>query len=269
MELKDVLWEREGGVVTVTMNRPEKLNAQNLDMMESLVRAFEEIERDDSIKCAIWTGAGRGWSAGRDFSDPKLAGVAPYGPEFDRGTRLLPLSIGGRLQWSLQRCRKPVIGALNGFALGGALSAALQCDFRIASDRAKLGALFVKRGRVPDNGGIYLLTKIMGLGPALEFMYTGELVDAERALELGLVNRVVAHDELLPHCRELAARIAAGPSLAIEFMKKIALRTFEGDSFESITAYEAFAQSVCEASEDGAEGVRSFQEKREPRFQGR
>jgi enoyl-CoA hydratase/carnithine racemase len=109
----------------------------------------------------------------------------------------------------------------------------------------------------------------MGLGPALEFMYTGDLVDAQRALELGLVNRVVPHDELLPRCRELAARIAAGPSLAIEFIKKIAFRTFEGDSIESITAYEAFAQSVCEASEDGAEGVRSFQEKREPSFRGR
>ena len=158
MNLTDVLWERDGGVVTITMNRPDKLNAQNLDMMTSLITSFEEVERDDSIKCAIWTGAGRGWSAGRDFSDPKLAGVAPYGPEFERGTRLLPLSIGGKLQYTLSRCRKPILGALNGHTLGGALSAALQCDFRIASDRARLGAMFVKRGRVPDNGGIYLLT---------------------------------------------------------------------------------------------------------------
>jgi 2-(1,2-epoxy-1,2-dihydrophenyl)acetyl-CoA isomerase len=105
MQLKDVLWDRDGGVVTITMNRPEKLNAQNLDMMESLIAAFEEVERDDSIRCAIWTGAGRGWSAGRDFSDPELAGVAPYGPEFERATRHLPLSIGGKLQWVLWRCR--------------------------------------------------------------------------------------------------------------------------------------------------------------------
>ncbi len=269
MELKDVIWEEDGGVVTLTMNRPHKLNAQSMDMMDSLVAAFEEVERNDDIKCVIWTGAGRAWSAGRDFSDPKLAGVAPYGPEFPRGTRLLPLSLGGQLQYALWRCRKPVIGAFNGHALGGALSAGLMCDFRIASEDAKLGALFVKRGRVPDNGGIYFLVKIMGLGPALEFMYSGEIIGAERSLELGLVNRVVAADQLLPACREIAEQIASGPSLAIEFMKKIAFRTFEGDSFDSITAYEAFAQSVCEASEDGEEGVRSFQEKREPRFKGR
>ncbi len=269
MDLKDVTWERDGGVVTLTMNRPEKLNAQSMDMMDSLIAAFEEIERDDDIKCAIWTGAGRGWSSGRDFSDPKLAGVAPYGPEFPRGTRLLPLSLGGRLQFALWRCRKPIIAAVNGHMLGGAFSAGLMADFRIASERAKFGALFVKRGRVPDNGGVYMLVKIMGLGPALEFMYSGEIIDARQAVELGLANRVVPHDELMPTCRKIAANIAAGPSLAIEFMKKIAYRTFEGDSMESLTAYEAFAQSVCEASEDGEEGVRSFAERREPVFTGR
>ena len=184
MDLKDVIWEREGGVVTLTMNRPKKLNAQSMDMMESLVAAFEEIERDDEIKCAIWTGAGRAWSSGRDFSDPKLAGAAPYGPEFPRGTRLLPLSLGGRLQYALWRCRKPIIVAVNGHMLGGAFSAGLMGDFRIASDRAQLGAIFVRRGRVPDNGGIYMLVKIMGLGPALEFMYSGDIVDAAAAKEL-------------------------------------------------------------------------------------
>lgn len=269
MELKDVLYRRDGPVVILTMNRPEKLNAQSAAMLESLAGAFEEIERDDSVKCAILTGAGRAWSAGRDFSDPAMSGQAGYGPELPRALRLLPLALGGRLQYAIWRCRKPIIAAVNGYMVGGALSFGLMCDIRIASRDARFSAMFVKRGRVPDNGCIYLLVKHLGLGPALELMYTGDIVDAARAKELGLVNRVVPPDQLLPQCLELAQRIAAGPSLAIEFTKKIAYRTLEGDSFDSITAYEAFAQSVCEQSEDAAEGSRSFQEKREPAFKGR
>ena len=265
MELETLEYEERDHVAIVTLNRPERHNAFNEVMQRELRDVWQAIKVNDDVRAVVLTGSGRAFCVGQDLRE-HIENIASKPLEEVWATvdaHYSPIALG------LATMAKPVIAAVNGVAAGAGLSIAMACDLRIAADTAGFNTAFTGVALSCDTGSSWTLPRLIGPTKAMELLLMPRTLDSQEALELGLVNRVVPHDELLPHCRELAARIAAGPSVAIEFIKKIALRTFEGDSFESVTAYEAFAQSVCEASEDGAEGVRSFQEKREPRFQGR
>jgi 2-(1,2-epoxy-1,2-dihydrophenyl)acetyl-CoA isomerase len=154
-------------------------------------------------------------------------------------------------------------------AAGVGLSFALGCDIKIASEKARFSFIFVKRGAVPDGGATYFLPRLVGLSKALELMFTGDIIDAAEAERMGLVNRVVPHEDLIPTARDLAMKIAKGPSVAIELMKGAIYHSLECNSFASQLVYEAWAQELCYATEDVKEGVMAFLEKRPPKFIGK
>jgi 2-(1,2-epoxy-1,2-dihydrophenyl)acetyl-CoA isomerase len=180
-----------------------------------------------------------------------------------------PFARFGTLMRGLRNLDKPVLGAINGVAAGAGLSLALICDLRIASEKARFSSIFVNVACNPDTGTSYYLPRVVGVAKALEMIWTGDFVNAEEALRIGLVNRVVPHDELMPATKELAVRLAQGPSLAHEFAKRLVYHGLEANSYEAQLAYEAYALSVCFQSSDVKEGGQAFRDKRKPEFKGR
>lgn len=264
MEYRDILVERQDGVVTITLNRPDRLNAMSWDSWGELVDALRRASADDESKAIIITGAGRGFCSGTD-----LAGVASQREAPPKEvSRSQKLRSGFLAPYEVVACQKPTIAAINGTTAGAGLSLTLTCDIRIASETARFGTIFVRRGLSPDFGCSFFLPRIVGLSRALELMYTGEMLDAQEALRLGLVSRLTPPDQLLPIATELAGRIAKGPSLAIEVTKRLAYRSLLLE-LEDHLRMEEYWSRVCQTSEDAQEGVRSFLEKREPQFRGR
>ena len=180
-----------------------------------------------------------------------------------------PFASFGWLIRQIEGFAKPVIAAVNGVAVGAGLALALACDIRIASENARFSAIFVRRGLVADCGTTFLLPRVVGVAKALEMMWTGDIIDAAEAARVGLVSQVVPADDLMKVSKEFAARLARGPSVSIELMKRLTYEGAKTDSLQSQMAHENFAQNVCSQTEDVKEGARSFLEKREPRFQGR
>jgi len=264
MEYRDILVERRDGVVTITLNRPERLNAMSWDSWGELVDAVRQAGKDDESKAIILTGAGRGFCSGTDLA---AAAGQREAPPKDIG-RPQKLRSGFLATYDVVACQKPTIAAINGTTAGAGLSLALTCDIRIASETARFGTIFVRRGLSPDFGCSFFLPRIVGLSRALELMYTGEMLDAQEALRLGLVSRLTPPDRLLPVATELAQRIAKGPSLAIEVAKRLAYRSLLPELEEHLRMEEYWSR-VCQTSEDAQEGIRSFLEKREPQFRGR
>jgi 2-(1,2-epoxy-1,2-dihydrophenyl)acetyl-CoA isomerase len=212
----------------------------------------------------VVTGAGRAFSAGGDIAFMKSV--------FDRGGNFEdfePLVGGGPgVVRAIAACEKPVIAAVNGAAAGGGMSVALACDIRWCSDRARFGQSFVKLGLHPDWGSLYTLPRLVGASRALEWMWTGDLVDAAEALRTGLVSRVLPGDQLLAETLSFAGRLAAGPALAIREIKR-SVRESLGYTLEQALARELTSQERCWKTQDAREGITSFLEKREPRFEGR
>ncbi len=264
MEYRNMLVERQDGVVTMTLNRPAKLNAMTWDCWDELMVALRRASEDDDSKAVIITGAGRGFCAGSDLGESTGKAEAPQG-EFSR-TRWL--RNGYMATHEVVACQKPTIAAVNGTAAGAGFSLALACDIRIASETARFSAIFARRGLSPDFGCSFFLPRIVGMARALELMYTGDMFDAQEALRLGLVSRLTPPDQLLPEATALAQRIAAGPALAIETTKRLAYRGLMED-LEDHMRLEEYWSRMCQASEDAREGVLGFLEKREPHFRGR
>ena len=267
MSYNTIILTKEEGVATLTLNRPDTLNAWNEEMGTESVQAMEEIRQDNDVRVLILTGAGRGFSSGADLTSMRQWGPgAPDKPS--RGTlSTLPgvLALAGELR-DLDR---PTIAAVNGVAAGAGFSHALACDIRIASDQARFSQLFVKRGLIPDAGSTYFLTKLVGTAKACELMYTGDMINAAEAEKLGIVNKVVPHDELMNETMALAKRIANGPPLTIELIKRAIYKGAEETDLWHQIHYEGHLQSLVVATEDFKEGVTSFLEKREPKFMGR
>ncbi len=258
MKYQNLILEKKDGVATLTLNRPDKLNAVSLDMAGELPKAVDEVRNDDEVGVLVITGAGRAFSAGTD-----LSGVT--GEEKSRRSILAPLGI-----WaiSLAELEKPTIAAVNGVAVGMGLSFALLCDIRIAAESSRFGAVWVKRGLIADGGATYLLPMILGKSKALELMYAGDFVDSKEAERIGLVSRVVPDGDLMKVTLELATKIAKGASLAIELTKRAVYGEVLKDLRTSLD-FESYAQNICLQSEDYKEGVNAFFEKREARFKGR
>jgi 2-(1,2-epoxy-1,2-dihydrophenyl)acetyl-CoA isomerase len=256
--------ERDGAVTRITLNRPDKLNALTQVMSDELVDAFTALRGDPEVRAVVLTGAGRGFCAGQDLSEFESAYRAGDRPDIEAHLersfhRLIPLIVSSP---------KPVIASVGGVAAGAGVSLAVACDLRIASEEARFIQAFVKIGLIPDSGGTWLLPRVIGYAAALELSITGDTVDAERALSLGLVTRVVPAGELDREVASDAARLAAMPTAAIGATKEL-MRGSLGVDLEEALRREGAAQARMGRTEDHLEGVMAFAEKREPRFTGR
>ncbi len=264
MEFQDILWEvDEDGVAHLTINRPEKLNAISLDTLAEVEQAIAGANDDDNVRCILITGAGRGFSSGTDLTargGNRVERPFPGRNGITRSTMLWPAY--------LYNSNKPSVCAVNGVCVGAGFSFALAADIRIASTEARFSAIFVKRAIVPDSGASWLLPRRVGMEHALRMMYTGRMVGAEEAKEIGLVSEVASPDELMDRAGALAREIARGPSVAIEVSKKL-VRESVHRNIEEQTELENFYQGFMQQTEDVKEGRLAFVEKREPNFQGR
>jgi 2-(1,2-epoxy-1,2-dihydrophenyl)acetyl-CoA isomerase len=264
MAYTDIRVEKKDGIVVLTLNRPDKLNAVTWNSWWEITQAVQEVREDDEARVLVVTGSGRGFCSGTDLA----AAAAGGGETPAEGSRCERLRSRYLAAADLLACPKPTIAAVNGVAAGGGLSLCLACDIRIASQEARFSAIWSRRALVPDFGCSHLLPRIVGMSKALELMYTGQVIDAEEALAIGLVSQVVAADELMSTVMALAERIAKGPPMAIELAKRLAYRGWRQE-VEAQSEYEEYLQRLCIESEDAREGVLSFLEKREPMFKGR
>ena len=260
MSEAQVLIEIEGGVGTLTLNRPEKLNAFIGEMRSEIARGIEALGADDAVRAVIVTGAGRAFCAGADV---KYMTHLIETQDIDGAVALVE---GGReVATTIRDMPKPVIAAINGPAAGGGANLALACDLRLASETATLGQTFNRIGLHPDWGGTYVVPRLVGPARAAELFFFADMIPAAEAERMGLVNRVVPADELMPLAREWAHRLARKPALPLRLAKE-AIRRSLASSFDDMLDYETEAQRACFHSDDAIEGVRAFVEKREPRF---
>jgi 2-(1,2-epoxy-1,2-dihydrophenyl)acetyl-CoA isomerase len=264
MTYECLLYEVKDGIATLTLNRPDRLNALGGTLREDLLDAITRTSADPEVRVMVITGAGKGFCAGGDVKAMNEANEGKR--ERPLGEKIAPSR--DRTLLAMREAPQPIIAAINGAAAGAGMNLALGCDLRIASTAAKFSQAFVKRGLHPDWGGTYFLPRTVGMAKACELIFTGDVIDAAEALRLGLVSRVVAPEELLPTAHELARRIAAGPPVAIRLAKRNLYRNAEG-TLRSALEFETFAQNVCYETEDAREGIRAFVEKRPPQFRGR
>jgi len=259
---EQILYRREGAVEVITLNRPESKNSFTFAMIRELGDHFQRLTLEDEVRAVVITGNGSGFCTGADLTGPD-----------NRPDITLPVGMRLTTQWysrvvgGMLGLEKPVIGAINGVAAGAGCNFALACDVLIASEAARFIQVFVRRGLIADMGGTFFLPRLVGLARAKELMFTADEVDARRALELGLVNRVVPPEELMPAAMELAQRLASGPTRAIGMIKNMLNRSFES-SLEEALEREASLQGVAVSTNDVREGIMSFLEKRPPSFTG-
>ncbi len=262
-DYQHVLVQQDGAVVTLTMNRPEKLNAFNDQMLEELTQAAQEAAQDESIRCVVWNGAGRAFGAGQDLS-----------AFADRDESQGPIKVSGHLQkyhhlvQVFRSMPKPVIAALHGAATGISLNIALSCDMRIAADNVRISEAFARIGLVPDGGGAYFLTRLIGLGKALEMALLTEEINGPEAERLGLVNKCVPASEFEATVQALAQRLAQGPTKAYTLTKQLFYTSLDSD-LETTLKLEGELQDIAIASEDHRENVKAFLQKRAPKYSGK
>ena len=257
-----ILVSEAEGIVTITLNRPDKLNAFIGHMRRDLAEALEHAGSDRSVRVVIVTGAGRAFCAGGDVAFMAELMDRRDAEEFSR-----ILGAGRRVITAIRQMTKPVIASINGPASGAGCNLAFACDLRIASNNATFSQSFAKVGLHPDWGGTYFLPRLVTSNKACEMFFLGESIDAAEAARLGIVNQVVAPEELENVTLQLAQRLRAAPPIALAAAKH-AVYMSEGAELEEMLRYETEAQLRCFESEDGHEGVRAFLEKREPRFTG-
>ncbi len=257
-----VLVDISNNIATITLNRPEKLNALSGEMMDALVPVIERLAEDKEARCVVVTGAGRGFCAGGD-----IAGMASGEtiPDESPVARLRRFEETSRL---LHEMPKPTIAMVNGPAAGAGLSIALACDIRIAGESARLGTAFVRIGFSGDYGGTWMLQRLVGPARARELYFTGELIDAREAARIGLVNRTVADDKLGGETRALAERIAKGPPIALARMKQNMNLGLVSD-YSTLLDAEAEGMIMTGMTEDNREAIKAFLEKRPATFHGR
>jgi enoyl-CoA hydratase/carnithine racemase len=269
MAYETMLTDLQDGIFTVTLNRPDRLNAFTTEMMDDYLRVLDEIDANDDVRVVIVTGAGRGFCAGAD--------LASGGNTFDTGggsgadeIKSVPRDGGGRVSLRLFECTKPLIAAINGPAVGVGITQTLPMDIRLASDTAKIGFVFAKRGLVPEACSSWFLPRIVGISKAMEWVATGRVFLAEEARAAGLVSEVLPPDELLPRARALAAEIAEGTSaVSIALSRQMLWRMLGADHPMEAHKLDSRGIHFMGSSADVREGVKSFLDKRPPRFEMR
>jgi len=268
MPESDLLREQtDDGIVVLTLNRPETMNAIGGGISAGIMAACRESKRDDSIRCIVITGTGRGFCSGADLSSGGPARREDgSGPSRGRSATVDKLG-PGELILAMVAADVPIIGAINGVAAGAGFGLALSCDVRIASDQARMGTIFIKRGVATDYGTSYWLPRVVGLPRALEIAYSGDLMDAQKLLSLGLVNKVVPHDSLMEETIVYARMIASGPALGYAYTRRNLLRSFDNDLQRQLEL-EWTNQTELLGTQDAREGFGAFIERRPPRFTG-
>ncbi len=253
----------EDRVATLTLNRPEKLNALNAEMAHEAIRTLRELAENPDVGCIVLTGAGRAFCAGGDVSD--MAESSDKQPTMEQS--IDRLRKGQEFCWLLHSIPKITIAAVNGYAMGAGLGIALSCDMRFASTKMKLGTAYAQVGLGGDYGITWQLTRLVGPAKAKELFILGEILDAQEALSVGLVNRVIEHEHLAEEAAKLAGRIAHGPQISYRYMKENVNLAVNSD-FRSILDREALTHIRCAGTEDHREGATAFVEKRLPQFRG-
>ncbi|MCD1147627.1 enoyl-CoA hydratase-related protein [Peptoniphilus sp. KCTC 25270] len=257
MDFVNILLEKkDDGIAIVTINREKALNALNSDVLDELAVAFDELDKDDSVKCVILTGAGRSFVAGADISE-----MAPL--EAAQGYKFGKKGMDTFMK--VEKCSKPVIAAVNGFALGGGCELSLSCDIRLASSKAKFGQPETGLGITPGFGGTQRLIRTVGSGMAKEMIYTAGIIGAEEALRIGLVNHIYEPDQLMDEAIKLATTIAKNSASAVQYSKSAINNGVQTD-IETAMEIERSAFGLCFATEDQKEGMKAFLEKRSPEF---
>lgn len=259
MNYETLLVAEDNGVVEITLNRPDQLNAINAKAREELAHLFEGVRDDPARRVLLITGAGRAFSAGADLKDGSV--TEPAIESVESRWR-------GDYRAVLARLGKPSIAAVNGMALGGGFELALACDFRLASPEASFAVPEINLGSIPAGGATQRLARLAGLGRAMELVLLGERIDAAEAYRIGVVNRVVPADRLLPTAREWAAKLAAKAPLALKYAKEAVARSTDIPIEDGIRL-EAYLGGVLRTSEDRREGIAAVLEKRKPVFRGR
>jgi 2-(1,2-epoxy-1,2-dihydrophenyl)acetyl-CoA isomerase len=252
ISLKYIILEKDNGVATIRMNRPEKLNAMRIEMQMEIVQTLKELAFDDNIKVGVITGVGKAFSSGGDLGDMDMAHRAP--PFELRRNLNQNLAEIVRGIWDME---KPVIAAVNGVATGGACNIAMACDIVIASETARFGQIFLAIGLIPDGGGSWLLPRLVGFHKAVELIFSGRLVDAKEAEQLGLVNKVVSAEELEKTAKEYASLLKMLPLGALGATKKAIHKGFTM-SLEDALDYEMTMQTLCFQTEENKERVKAF-----------
>ena len=266
MDFAEILYSVQDDVATITLNRPQAMNSLTPEMADEVVRALETAQWDVNVRAIVITGAGRAFCAG---ANPRRIAA-------DREQALQaqppPLSQPAGLLYKVHRVvhtmDKPLIAAVNGAAAGGGLDLACAADIRFASDRAKFASAFVRMGNVPAAGGAWFLPRMVGLANAYELIWTGKVVDAQEAYRIGLVSRVVPHDELMAATQEFALQLARGPTVAIRLAKRLVRRCAFLDLPAALQATEEMAH-ITRSTEDAQEGPRAWAEKRTPIYKGK
>ena len=248
-------------VATVTLNRPEALNAQHMEMKAELATVVKELAREPNVRAVVITGAGKAFSAGGDVKEMVLnTNPATSRERLDTLLRdvYLPLA----------QLEKPTIAAVNGFAFGSGLSLAIACDIVIAAENVRMSCAFIKMGLLPDCGSLYFLPRRVPLSLAKELVLTGRQFTSEEALDMGLINRIVPREQLMETATSLARELAAGPTLALGLAKHLLDQSLETTPVQ-LAELESMGQAILLATEDHVEARRAFEEKRAPTFRGR
>jgi len=260
MDFKLIIYEKSEGIATITLNRPEALNAFSKEVVSEVLQALEDIRNDESVRVVVLTGAGeKAFSAGADIK--AMIGM--------NALKARELSLmGEKLCLALENLEKPVIAALNGYTLGGGLEVAMSCDLRIASESSRMGQTEINIGLIPGWGGTQRLTRLVGRTKAKEMVFTGKMVDAKTAEQLGIVNMVVPTDKFRETVRQFALGLASKAPVALKVAKALIDKGAE-IGLDSALALEREGFGVVASTEDLQEGVKAFTEKRKPVFKGK
>ncbi len=270
MNYETIILEKKGNIATITLNRPERLNATTSQMHEELVNALTDVDEDDEMRVLVLTGAGRAFCAGADLGR-RSEGTEERRTRPATGAEEIRRELARRTQEitrKLPKMQKPTIAMVNGVAAGGGCDIALACDLRVGSENARFVNAFIRIGLFPGGGGTWLYPRVMGLSRALQYLFTGDFIEAKEAERIGVLNLLVPADELEKETMSLARRIANGPPIAIRLTK---LQVYEGLGMDFDTALQmaAACETITRSSEDNREGVLAYLEKRQAKFQGK
>ena len=266
MEFKEIIYTVEDQVATITLNRPQAMNAITPEMCDEWVKALESAQWDPDVRAIVVTGAGRAFCGG---ANPRRINVERQGMREGKEPPLTqPAAMAAKILQAVQVVDKPYIAAVNGAAAGGGLDLVCAADIRFASDRARFVSAYIRMGTTPGGGGAWFLPRLIGLANAYEMLWTGKVIDAQEAYRIGLVSRVVPNDELMPVTRDFAVQLAKGPTVAIRMAKRLVRRCMFLDLPAAMQATDEMGY-ITRNTDDAQEGPRAWVEKREPVFKGR